>query len=91
MPLRAQHIDIGSQLTWQCLADGNPSPSYSWYHNGVLILPSDTKFLVRRNILIIQSADPAQHNGMYQCGATNIRGQILSSAQLRVLCKYELQ
>lgn len=84
-PLRAQHIDIGSQLSWQCLADGNPSPVYSWYYNGALISPSDTRFTVSRNILRIATADPQLHNGMYQCGATNIRGQILSSAQLRVL------
>ena len=85
MDLKHQHIDDGSQFTWQCLADGNPFPQYSWYRNGTLIPTNDPDVTVKNNILTIAKANNLKHGGMYQCGATNILGQVLSSAQLRVL------
>ncbi|VDI31183.1 contactin 1 [Mytilus galloprovincialis] len=84
-PLKHQHVDIGSHISWQCLADGNPPPEYSWYRNGTMILPNDPDVTIKRNVLTISTADPKKHSGMYQCGATNVLGQVLSSAQLRVL------
>ena len=85
MDLKHQHIDDGSQFTWQCLADGNPFPQYSWYRNGTLITANDPDVTVKNNILTIAKANNLKHGGMYQCGATNVLGQVFSSAQLRVL------
>lgn len=85
MPLQHQHVDIGTHITWQCLADGNPTPVYSWYRNGTMILANDPDVTINRNVLTIDNANPEKHSGMYQCGATNDLGQVLSSAQLRVL------
>ncbi|KAK3744027.1 hypothetical protein RRG08_021855 [Elysia crispata] len=85
-PLRDQHADIDSQLTWICHARGNPEPVYSWYRNGQL-LTSDprSRLTVKRNVLSISLLDPDLHNGMYQCGAANTHGESMSNAQLRVL------
>ena len=33
LPLRAQHVDLGSDLTWKCEASGYPYPLYEWYYN----------------------------------------------------------
>lgn len=52
-----------------------------------MILPNDPDVTIKRNVLTISTADPKKHSGMYQCGATNVLGQVLSSAQLRVLGK----
>ncbi|XP_046331627.2 contactin-like [Haliotis rufescens] len=84
-PLRDQHLDIGSQLTWRCEVIGRPRAQYSWYKNGQLItsVPGDVE--VNKNVLVITSAQPSKHNGMYQCAAENLHGSTYSSAELRVL------
>ena len=41
IPLRNKHVDEGSDLRWQCVADGKPAVTYTWYRNGVE-LSSDT-------------------------------------------------
>lgn len=84
-PLKAQHIDVGSHLTWRCEARGRPEVTYSWYKNGQFINPKKDNVEIYRNSLIINSASADMHNGMYQCAATNSHGTTFSSAQLRVL------
>ena len=43
---------------------------------------------IKDNFLTIDSAQVDVHPGMYQCAAINFHGTSLSSAQIRVLCKY---
>ncbi|XP_055884200.1 contactin-like [Biomphalaria glabrata] len=83
-PLTHQHVDVGSQLTWHCEADGRPTPTYQWYKNGE-ILKSSEGVLVDVNTLTITAVDGKRDNGMYQCAATNRYGTTFTSAQLRVL------
>ncbi|CAL1534452.1 unnamed protein product [Lymnaea stagnalis] len=84
-PLKDQHIDIGLPLTWRCEAVGVPRPTYHWYKNGILLTNTENDIEVRNNILAITETHPDKHQGMYQCGATNVHGTTLSTAQLRVL------
>ena len=39
-PLSDQHVDVGSRLSWHCVALGKPLPTYLWYKNGVLLRSS---------------------------------------------------
>ena len=34
IPLRNQHVNQGEKLRWQCVADGVPALTYSWFRNG---------------------------------------------------------
>ncbi|CAL1530767.1 unnamed protein product [Lymnaea stagnalis] len=85
-PLKNQHVDTGSSLTWICNAIGVPLPTYTWYKNGV-ILTSDSSIglKVHRNILTIDKVDASRHIGVYQCEASNTYGKARSSGQLRAL------
>ncbi|XP_059165988.1 contactin-5-like isoform X2 [Physella acuta] len=83
--LKDQHIDIGSQLTWQCDGMGVPTPVYTWYKNGQMLSSIEGDLQIVSSTLTIFNADPSQHQGMYQCRATNIHGTAFSTAQLRVL------
>eukprot|EP00106_Octopus_bimaculoides_P009640 XP_014777082.1 PREDICTED: contactin-like [Octopus bimaculoides] len=85
LPLKPQHIDVGSHLTWRCDARGRPKVTYSWYKNGVLIDEKRDNVKIQGNMLIINAADKDLHSGMYQCGASNTFGITFSGAQLRVL------
>ncbi|XP_033745615.1 contactin-like [Pecten maximus] len=83
LPLKSQHVDIGKQLTWRCETRSSPPAVYTWYKNGQPLL-NTSDFIVIRNTLVIPTLEK-KHSGMYQCGANNIHGTTMSSAQLRVL------
>ena len=87
--MRAQHVDLGSDLTWKCEASGYPYPLYEWYYNGVKMQNVPGEISVDGNALTIFNLQD-KHNGMYQCAASNYLGTSMSEAQLRVLCKYLL-
>ena len=84
-PLKDQHIDQGSQLTWHCAARGIPAPTYFWLKNGVRLQTIAGEITVTNNVLVIHNADPIRHSGMYQCGAVNKHGTSHTEGQLRVL------
>ena len=84
LPLRAQHVDLGSDLTWKCEASGYPYPLYEWYYNGVKMQNVPGEISVDGNALTIFNLQD-KHNGMFQCAASNYLGTSMSEAQLRVL------
>lgn len=84
-PLGDQHVDIGSQLTWRCEAKALPTPTYAWYKNGVRITSVPGEITIAKNVMLINNLDPVKHNGMYQCSATNVYGEVFTEGQLRVL------
>ncbi|KAL5013276.1 hypothetical protein ScPMuIL_007546 [Solemya velum] len=86
LPLRDQHVDVGNELTWRCVARGIPTPIYTWYKNGVLLENStDNHLVVSGNLIIIRNLEEERDSGIYQCSANNSRGVSFSTAQLRVL------
>jgi len=90
IPLPDQQIDLGANVSWICMANGNPDLTYRWYVNASALdvnkmLPADKiRFTVSNNQLFIINVQP-QDAGMYQCSAENTHGARYSSAQLRVL------
>lgn len=48
-PLRDQHLDVGSELTWVCEAVAVPRATYAWYRNGVPLITD-----VQNNITVSQ-------------------------------------
>lgn len=84
-PLKSQFPDAGSKLTWLCIAQGKPDPTYSWYKDGVLLKSIPGQIDVNGNVLTINSIQEQRDRGMYQCGASNQYGMTFSSAQLKIL------
>ncbi|KAL8624627.1 hypothetical protein ACOMHN_045162 [Nucella lapillus] len=85
-PLRTQHLDVGSRLTWVCDAVAIPRATYTWYRDGhTLATDPANDMQVEKNVLTISSADSSKHDGMYECMATNNIGSTASIAQIRVL------
>ncbi len=67
---------------------------YSWYRNATLltqeslIMPEDIERIsIQNNVLTIRDVQE-KDSGMYQCAGTNLHGRRMSTAQLRVLCKW---
>ncbi|XP_022316570.2 contactin-3-like isoform X2 [Crassostrea virginica] len=83
-PLKHQHVDIGSKLTWRCEATAMPEPVYEWFKDGVRLSNIPGKLNIVRNVLTLQNLQTTD-NGMYQCSAENIYGKSFTEGQLRVL------
>lgn len=49
--LSNEHVDLNSDLTWRCIAEGVPEVKYVWYRNSEVIDPTrldlDPKFTGR--------------------------------------------
>ena len=76
----------GENVTFTCDADGNPTPSFSWIKDG-LVVNANSRITVSSNKLTITNVTRADQ-GQYFCNATNDLGNVLSTAAiLNVLCK----
>lgn len=60
-----------------CEGEGNPSPSYQWKRNGV-VLPHENK-----TTLSIESVD-ASHAGVYECILSNKQGDVAVSIKVNI-------
>ncbi|XP_067618309.1 protogenin isoform X2 [Eurosta solidaginis] len=80
-PLVSYETLITASLQFRCSATGNPRPVISWYHNGVPLNSSYTRYIIG-NELHIHSFDPIEA-GIYQCFARNIAGEVYSAGELR--------
>ncbi|XP_034489215.1 uncharacterized protein LOC117792968 [Drosophila innubila] len=79
LPVEVGYISLSTTLT--CRAEGNPTPSLSWYHNGALLNSSYTRY-ISGNELHIHSFDP-EEEGIYQCFARNVAGEDSVTGELR--------
>ncbi len=65
-------VALASSLNLTCSASGSPSPGYSWYKDGELVLGETMSFLY------ISEAHP-EDRGDYTCKATNDVGEDVSN------------
>ena len=61
-----------------CDADGDPAPTYQWYHNDVMIHQGA--------VLTINNAKWTQNDGLHLCKATNSRGSRQTWEDVDVQC-----
>uniref|UniRef100_A0A1I8M4Q9 Uncharacterized protein n=1 Tax=Musca domestica TaxID=7370 RepID=A0A1I8M4Q9_MUSDO len=78
---------IASPITYKCLVTGNPRPIITWYHNGAQFSSSFTRY-INGNELLIPSFDP-EENGIYQCFARNVAGEVYTAGEIRLKNKGE--
>ena len=75
---------LTSTLTWRCISDGIPTPSYQWYRNATRLdisqLPDKDRdrYSINTNVLTIRNVNK-DDAAMYQCRATNTHGSEYSS------------
>ena len=84
------YIAERSDSSLECLAEGNPLPSYQWYRNGIKISQSDPKYQMEGNKLTMKDVlrGPENNDAHYKCEAINNIGSVNSSeTYVRVECK----
>ncbi|XP_044315127.1 uncharacterized protein LOC108048206 [Drosophila rhopaloa] len=79
LPVEVVYIGLSRTLT--CWAEGHPEPSITWYHNGIHLNTSYTRY-ISGNELHILSFDPME-DGIYQCVARNVAGEDTATGELR--------
>ena len=79
-------VNESQTVILQCTADSNPSPKVTWsklnssLHVGRHVVDSS-------GALIVKEARPVD-DGVYNCRAENLLGQVNTSAKLTVQCKW---
>ncbi|CAC5377793.1 unnamed protein product [Mytilus coruscus] len=59
-------VQEGQGFTLTCEADGDPAPTYNWYHNDLMIHEGA--------VLTITNSLWTEHDGLHLCKATNTKG-----------------
>ncbi|XP_065372017.1 uncharacterized protein plum [Calliphora vicina] len=72
---------VASSIKYRCLVTGNPRPTITWYHNGIVFNSTITRY-INGNELHIESYDP-EESGIYQCFASNIAGEVYTAGEIR--------
>ncbi|XP_057680115.1 brother of CDO [Corythoichthys intestinalis] len=78
--LQQQEAALGETVRFTCQARGKPSPTVTWLHNAVPLLPSP-RHRVTSRMLRVSNVGP-QDEGLYQCMAENGVGSSQASARL---------
>ena len=85
---------VGSSVTFTCVAEAEPTPTFQWSFEGLTVMDDDmyditatTSTLSTLTVLNISPSD----DGTYTCNATNDHGSDFASAELQVLCKLQAE
>ena len=81
-PSDNRDVLTGTAIMFTCEVSGTPTPSITWYHNG-LPLASSGGVIVAGSVVTIASA-LVKHSGMYQCFADNEISNVFMSWTLQV-------
>lgn len=75
-------IEKGSQVTFSCRAQGYPNPeiTWLWVKSSQIILETEGKYTVRKNVLIIDNVTEIEVEGRYVCYASSSSGSAKVSA-----------
>ena len=81
-------VNEGGNVTFQCNATSNPSPTLSWTKNGNAINQSSNNIVLSEDNQTL-TINNVQRNdaGIYVCNATNNVNSVSASAYLNVQCK----
>ena len=75
---------VGERVSFTCVVEGIPTPTVTWYHNGVQLNASGLISISGNTITI--SNLTVGHTGMYQCFASNEVGSTQHSGPCRSEC-----
>ncbi|XP_048104805.1 carcinoembryonic antigen-related cell adhesion molecule 5-like [Alosa alosa] len=70
-------VGVGDKLELSCTADANPSPSFQWKHNGLVLAGNNN------NTLLIDSVT-VDNEGVYECIIKNSQGQVSAKMDVKV-------
>ena len=80
----------GTSASFSCSASGQPSPQFSWYHDGTLLTSVEVSTSGGRSTLSVGGVGEGEE-GEYHCQAHNSQGTVNSEpAQLHLAYEYNI-
>uniref|UniRef100_A0A3Q2PKB3 Immunoglobulin superfamily, member 9a n=1 Tax=Fundulus heteroclitus TaxID=8078 RepID=A0A3Q2PKB3_FUNHE len=74
---------VGSRLTLECVADGNPTPTITWLKDGSVI-PTSLSARVHQGGALSLAAVTTQSAGLYACHASNSEGNVSRVTKVKI-------
>jgi hypothetical protein len=78
---------VNTATIYQCMASGNPTPTFQWLRNGAPIINTEYIHAYDNGTLVFRSASHRE-DGIFQCKATNKLGTSVS-VTVPILCERE--
>ncbi|CAH1721858.1 unnamed protein product [Aphis gossypii] len=83
IPPETQTMPIANTIRFRCVAEGNPTPNITWYHNGQR-LKLNGRIKAKSKQLLLVSNTVSSDSGFYQCFASNQYGTVWAGAMLNI-------
>lgn len=83
IPPETQTMPIANTIRFKCVAEGNPTPNITWYHNGQR-LKLNGRVKAKGKQLLLVSNTVSNDSGFYQCFASNQYGTVWAGAMLNI-------
>ncbi|WAR25980.1 LRIG3-like protein [Mya arenaria] len=84
-PMEEKETREGETSVMECLAQGSPQPTLTWYHKGQPLVPSQRHFFTAENQLLIIVETKTSDAGEYTCEMSNTLGTIRGTSTLTVV------
>ncbi|KAL1492673.1 hypothetical protein ABEB36_010897 [Hypothenemus hampei] len=69
-----RELAAGELIVLQCMAQGVPKPTVTWFKDGELIVPTERHFFTAENQMMIILDSVHNDSGIYECHLNNSRG-----------------
>ena len=80
-----KEVRVTDTVVLECLAQGSPRPSLTWYHNGKPLVPSRRHFFTAEHQLLLIVETETSDAGQYTCEMSNTLGMIRGTSTLTVI------
>ncbi|KJH48748.1 immunoglobulin I-set domain protein [Dictyocaulus viviparus] len=79
-----QNVIPGSQMSLDCIVDGDPFPEIKWTHNDIPIQDGDHHKLINQKETVVITNIDGQNSGKYTCQAINKAGNVTKDFVIRL-------
>ncbi|KAG5879278.1 hypothetical protein JTB14_008954 [Gonioctena quinquepunctata] len=80
-----KEFSSGEHVVLQCLSNGTPKPTITWWKDGESIIPTERHFFIHEDQMVIIVDSVQTDSGIYECRLNNSLGEV--SDQSRIIVK----
>lgn len=79
-----RELAAGEHIVLQCMAQGVPKPTVTWFKDGEAIVPTERHFFIAENQLVIIVDSVHNDSGIYECHLNNSQGEEVGRSRIVV-------
>ncbi|XP_050314438.1 leucine-rich repeats and immunoglobulin-like domains protein 3 [Anthonomus grandis grandis] len=77
-----RELAAGEHIVLQCMAQGVPKPTITWYKDGEQIVATERHFLIAESQLMIIMDSVHNDSGIYECHLNNSQGEVVGYSRI---------